>query len=383
MDGKLAGVRLRAVRQRLRQVLRQRRGARPASGDLRCKLGEAACWKAARQNLTASGLAVRALGAVPTLAHNEEFLAGKHSWWLDVNAFADWSSEEFSAQLLRGFASAPASESRPAAQKASAPAVANPERVDWREKNVVTPVKDQGSCGSCWSFSAAESVESHYAIASGKLLQLAPQAALDCVQNPDGCGGSGGCGGATCELAFNLTVSKGLPLESDMPYARRARGCQAYKAAVRASGYVKLPVNDATALETAVATKGPVSVIVAAMPWQLYGGGIFKGCSSPLPSLGNELDHAVQVVGYGSEGGQRYWLVRNSWGSWGEKGYIRVSRDNDAKTFTDDSPREGVACKPYPKTEQVGGECGILFDASYPIGVESAAAADVAGAFVV
>merc|ERR1719434_389329 len=116
-------------------------------------------------------------------------------------------------------------------------------------------------------------------------------------------------------------------------------------------------------METALATKGPLAITVAAEPWMLYGGGVFKGCTG---TSGAALDHGVQAVGYTKD----YWIVRNSWGAgWGEKGFIRVSRANDDKTFTDKSPADGVACKPYPKTQTVGGECGILFDTSYPTGV--------------
>jgi len=207
-------------------------------------------------------------------------------------------------------------------------------------------------------------MESAYQVASGKLLTLAPQTYVNCVKNPNTCGGTGGCEGATMELAFNLTVQTGIALESDIPYRGSDETCKAYKAAVKCTGYVKNPTNDAAAFETALATM-PQAITVAAGAWQFYGGGLFKGCSSGL-FKSNTLDHGVQAVGYT----QDYWIVRNSWGaSWGEKGFIRISRENDAKTFTDSSPADGVACKPYPKTQTVGGECGILFDTSYPTGV--------------
>lgn len=126
-------------------------------------------------------------------------------------------------------------------------------------------------------------------------------------------------------------------------------------------------MNDAAALETALATVGPQSVTVAAEPWQLYGGGVFNGCSHS--SSGSVLDHGVQAVGYTAE----YWIVRNSWGSfWGEKGYILLSRSQDDKTAVNKQPADGVACKPYPKQQIVGGECGVLFDTSYPTGVGAA-----------
>jgi hypothetical protein len=171
------------------------------------------------------------------------------------------------------------------------------------------------------------------------------------------------------ELAFNLTQDTGIALESDMPYRGRDETCEAYKAAVKSTGYVKNLVNDAAAFETALATKGPQAITVAAGSWQLYGGGVFHGCSGGFLGGDNTLDHGVQAVGYTKD----YWIVRNSWGAgWGEKGYIRVSRASDSKTFVDKSPADGVACKPYPKSQTVGGECGILFDTSYPTGVSAA-----------
>merc|ERR1712176_980817 len=103
----------------------------------------------------------------------------------------------------------------------------------------VTKVKNQGGCGSCWAFSATETVESMHQIATGKLLTLAPQTYVDCVKNPHGCGGTGGCEGATMELAFELTVANGIALESDLPYTAHDAACPTYTAAVKASGYVK------------------------------------------------------------------------------------------------------------------------------------------------
>eukprot|EP00405_Crypthecodinium_cohnii_P030340 CAMPEP_0206507710 /NCGR_PEP_ID=MMETSP0324_2-20121206/57730_1 /ASSEMBLY_ACC=CAM_ASM_000836 /TAXON_ID=2866 /ORGANISM="Crypthecodinium cohnii, Strain Seligo" /LENGTH=359 /DNA_ID=CAMNT_0053998097 /DNA_START=61 /DNA_END=1140 /DNA_ORIENTATION=- len=296
------------------------------------------------------------------IAHNEEYKNGVHSWYMAMNHLADYTEDEFAA--MRSSKYNPSQ--HPIVDLARSEA--NPESIDWRTKGAVTKVKNQGMCGSCWAFAATESVESHYQIASGKLLELAPQTYVNCVQNPDSCGGTGGCQGATHELAFNLTVQSGIALESDLPYAGRNEKCSSYKAAVKATGYVKLPANEALPLETALATKGPVSVTVSAEPWQLYGGGVFTGCSKGL-FASNTLDHGVQAVGYSKD----YWIVRNSWGaSWGESGFIRVSRASDGKTFTDKSPKDGVACKPYPKTQTVGGECGILFDTSFPTGVEAA-----------
>merc|ERR1711862_305229 len=119
------------------------------------------------------------------------------------------------------------------------------------------------------------------------------------------------------------------------------------------------------ALATAVATVGPIAVSVAALPWknQHYGGGVFDGCSRDPD--GADVDHVVQLVGYTED----YWLIRNSWGSsWGEDGYIRLTRKNDNYASADRQPLDGVACTGQNHTVAVVGECGVLFDSAYPIG---------------
>merc|ERR1712080_6080 len=94
-----------------------------------------------------------------------------------------------------------------------------------------------------------------------------------------GCGGTGGCEGATMELAFNMTVQTGIATEASLPYRARDETCSKYTPAVMVTGYVKNPTNDAGALETSCATKGPISITVAASSWMIYGGGVFSGCS--------------------------------------------------------------------------------------------------------
>jgi cathepsin L len=290
-------------------------------------------------------------------AHNEEHKNGKHTWYQAVNHLTDLTTEEYAK--LRSKKYSPST--HPTVQlQSSGP---NPTSVDWRQKGVVTPVKNQGGCGSCWAFSATETMESAYAIASGKLLELSPQTYVNCVKNPKKCGGTGGCEGATMELAFNMSAQTGIALEKDLPYRGVDEACNSYTAAVKNTGYVKNPVNDAKALETAVAQKGPQAITVAAGPWMSYGGGVFNGCRSS--GSGTDLDHGVQLVGYTAE----YWMVRNSWGAgWGDNGYIYISRSADSQINTDATPADGVACAPYPKSQQVGGECGILADTSYPTG---------------
>jgi cathepsin L len=243
-----------------------------------------------------------------------------------------------------------------------------PDSVDWRTKaGVVTEVKDQGGCGSCWAFSTAETVESAVAIATGKPAPvLSPQQLVDCVQNPKDCGGSGGCEGSTQPIAFNYTIPNGLTLESLYPYKGSDGTCHKEVPTAGIKGQVVLASNNWTQLMTAVAEVGPVAISVAAEPWQFYDFGIFdRDC-------GADVDHAVQAVGYGEERGKGYWIVRNSWSaSWGERGYIRVARalsDTDVKCKTDTHPSDGFGCKNGPKTIQVCGECGILSASSYPTG---------------
>ena len=151
-----------------------------------------------------------------------------------------------------------------------------------------------------------------------------------------------------------------------MPYKAHDEKCTPYKATATLDGYVKLPANSAEALESTLATIGPVAVNVAAN-WQHYSGGVFSGgCTADSCTL----DHVVVATGYqkdlpfGVGGG--YWLIRNSWGpDWGEEGYIRLSRKFDQTTFVDTRPASSVACKPFPKTQNVTGESGVLLDMSY------------------
>ena len=234
---------------------------------------------------------------------------------------------------------------------------------------MVTPVKNQEACGSCWAFSATETVESALAMAGGPLLTLAPQQLVDCAPNPQQCGGTGGCQGSTQPLAFNYTVVAGMDSEAAYPYKGRDGTCSAASKspAVGITGLVELPTNDYDALMQAVATVGPIAISVDASAWSFYGGGVYSG------KCGTTIDHAVQLVGYGtdSQTNEDYWLVRNSWGtSWGEDGYMRIKRygAGDEPCGTDTAPDEGYGCKGGPSTLKVCGLCGILSASSYPTG---------------
>lgn len=232
-------------------------------------------------------------------------------------------------------------------------------------------LKNQGGCGSCWTFSTAETVESHLAIMTGKPpLVLSEQELVDCMPNPDQCGGTGGCEGGTQWLGFDYYAKHGITLESDYPYTGKDGKCQEFKPVANISSHVRLPANNYTALMNAVANIGPIAISAAAEPWQMYESGVFSN------SCNADVDHAIQLVGYGTNKGvfgtKDYWLVRNSWGaSWGEKGYIRIERfgaHKDEPCSADNKPLDGTGCKGGPPSIQVCGLCGILSDSSYPLG---------------
>lgn len=238
-------------------------------------------------------------------------------------------------------------------------------------------VRNQGKhCGSCWAFSAAEAVEAQLkkANASWGDRQLSPQAMLDCVENPKRCGGHGGCDGANSELAFDFMKDVGVPYEKDLAFRpSRVGKCpmkQIMKGErVRIAGWMKLPSNQAQPLMRALVHVGPAVVVVAAQTWYQYKSGIFDDC----PKDPN-LEHIVLTKGYGSHRGMKYWLIQNSWGTkWGEKGDIRLFRNNDEDSacgtdYHHNPDSEWIACDDGPQRVEVCGSCGILWDPVVPHG---------------
>jgi cathepsin L len=291
------------------------------------------------------------------------------TWKQGVNQFTDRTEKELKAFL--GARPGPKKNIvRPTINKEY---IASLQDIDWRNTGVVTAVKDQGQCGSCWAFAAAETVESYYALASttnGNLAVLSEQQILDCTSNPNHCGGTGGCGGATVELAYQQLVKQGgLSSEWTYPYMSyfgEAFTCNATRGRVvaKVTSYVNLPANEYDPIVTQLA-QGPLAISVDASAWFTYESGVFNGCNQTNP----DIDHAVQLVGMGTDPALGdYWLVRNSWSpSWAEDGYIRLHRSSQVTCGIDTTPDHGDGCTGGPPTVTVCGTCGILYDAVYPV----------------
>jgi len=216
-----------------------------------------------------------------------------------------------------------------------------PDSVDWEASGKVTDVKDQGQCGSCWAFSTTGSTESAYAIENNVApISLSEQELVDCSQAQ----GNQGCSGGLMDQGFEFIIANGgLCTENDYPYTAVDDTCTKTKckSAVTITAFTDVPANNEDALQAAAAQQ-PISVAVDAESWQFYSGGVYSS------SCGTSLDHGVLLVGYGTADGKAFWKVKNSWGpTWGEKGYIRLSRGTGSG-------------KP--------GQCGIAMDASYPTG---------------
>jgi cathepsin L len=303
------------------------------------------------------------------LDHNEK----KLSWTMEINQFADLTVAEHK-KLYKGLNKEKhfARDIR-TVDASEIPSYGKyPKSVDWREKNILTPVKNQGQCGSCWAFAATETMESYYALKTGKLKELSVQSVVSCTKNPNHCGGTGGCSGATAELGIEGVAKRGgIPLASEYPYTSGGGDSGTcwnnVKPAANFTGFVKVQENDIEAVMSVLGNHGPLAITVDASQWMFYSSGVL----TPANYGKLDLDHGVQAVGYGTDGGQDYWIVRNSWGeSWGENGYLRIARTDGSKQFcgVDDTPHDGTACAGGPTQITACGSFGILYDTCYAVG---------------
>jgi len=259
-------------------------------------------------------------------AHNAKGLA----WEMGVNQFTDLTEQEFS-NLYLGYRPRSNDYLRTQNLHVRPEGQVMGDSLDWRTKGAVTPVKDQGQCGSCWAFSTTGSVEGANQIKSGQLVSVAEQQLVDCA----GSSGNQGCNGGLMDDAFEYIIKNGgIGSEASYPYTAKDGKCKQVAKVATVSKYTDVKKNDEGDLMSAVNIE-PVSVAVDAASWSAYKKGIMSGL------CGKSLDHGVLAIGYGTEGSQDYWLVKNSWGtSWGESGFIRLIRNKN--------------------------ECGIAEAASYP-----------------
>jgi len=278
------------------------------------------------------------------LKYINEMNAKELPFKLGVTEFADLTFDEFKEGYLSGYSPSKRNSSlgvfrAPVNQAA-------PDSVDWTLQGAVTPVKNQAHCGSCWTFSTTGALEGALYIKTKTLTPLSEQYILDCDT------GGSKCRGGSMAQAFDWVKENGLPAEATDGYKcadQASEQCASSTCPASVDKFIKpgditghTDVDQSeSALEAAIAQQ-PVSIAIEAdQPvFQHYTSGILTD-----DRCGSQLDHGVLAVGYGTEGGQKYWKVKNSWGtSFGEEGYIRIERGDPA----------------------AGGECGIRKAAVVP-----------------
>ncbi len=256
-------------------------------------------------------------------------------WKLDFNKFSSISSDDFNKFKGYRFRHDLVRNNNNTINKII------PTSWDWRDKGIVGPVKDQGQCGSCWAFSAVGALESQIMKKTKQSISLSEQNMVDCVKNvlsPDNtteC--CDGCEGGEMYSVYQYlqnNQNKKDDTEKQYPYTAVDQNCNAVPSNVNAAlkGYVSLQKGDEKAMAQALYTVGPLSVGVNAnQDWQLYSSGIYDPSDDQCDPSIYAQDHGVILVGFGSEGGLDYWIVRNSWGEdWGENGYLRLARGHNA-----------------------------------------------------
>jgi len=317
----------------------------------------------------------------------------KKRWTAGINFLSDWSEEELAALYgwnghgMNWEANQQTWDTEVSTSSVRLRQVVLPQSKFWGNLTSLQHIRDQGSCGSCWAVTAATVLDAHSELYSGSAARsFSAQQLVSCVPNPQKCGGTGGCKGATVELAFEYALKNGLASDADVPYLASSSECErsvskgsllslrgggmfSSKPAgmTRTRSWKRLPENKYEPLMRAVVEHGPVGVSAGASGWSAYLTGIFDDCQTDTV-----INHAVTLIGYGQDVSTKtkYWSVQNSWGSsWGEGGRIRLLRtDADEQNCgIDDKPLEGTACEGGPQQVTVCGMCGILYDSAVPI----------------
>ncbi|XP_054778720.1 ervatamin-B-like [Prosopis cineraria] len=256
--------------------------------------------------------------------------AKRSGYRLGLNKFADMSPEEFKRvylrQLLTPTTTTPNTTAR--SDYVQQDSCTPPASVDWRQKNVVTAVKDQKKCGSCWAFGTVGAIESIHAIKTNELISLSEQELVDCDSV------SHGCSGGSTKSAFQWVIRNGgISEEVSYPYEAKNGVCKSNKEnggkVVKISNYAKVAQSDGALL--CATSQQPITVSLDATYLQLYQDGIFDG--ENCERVSTYTNHAVLIVGYGSEDVKDYWIVKNSWGeNWGQNGYFLIKRNSGSPT---------------------------------------------------
>jgi len=287
-----------------------------------------------------------------------------------------------------------------------------PDSVDYHYLDVIKNPRDQGKCGSCWAFTADNAMRAHAQLYTKRTHTFSIGQVVDCMPNPEHCGGKGGCKGATAQLAFEYVLQHGVTDEKVWPYELdidddgnkfvadsghhcpsqsliqtelqakhvklkdgsvvstlgEGRAAELGSRRVQMYGWTKFAVNKQDQLMRALAEIGPVTVSLAVgKNWFMYHRGVMQGEGACEPN--NVIGHANVLFGYGEEQGTKYWSLLNSWGpDWGDRGTSKLLRtDTEEKACGwDNHPERGNGCDNGPTKVWVCGTCGILFNTAVP-----------------
>jgi len=283
---------------------------------------------------TAAEVPTRYANFKASLARAEALQSSSSDAQFGITKFSDMSVEEFRSVILMKNKIAESEQEAVPATTLLAPGA--PATFDWRDKDAVTPVKDQGQCGSCWAFSATEAVESAWILkghATSKTIDLSAQQIVDCDTD-----GVQGCNGGFTESAYKYIAGAGGQEQiPDYPYTAKDGKCkfEVSKVDAKISTFTAIP-KDETALTGHLSSTGPLSICLDAAHWQDYKSGVLSSLQC-CPFIKCQMDHCVQLVGYNSTASNPYWIVRNSWNTdWGVAGYIWLEMGKNSCGITND-----------------------------------------------